>query len=1029
MNLGNVNFGENYSTYDMKLTLLTISDEWLADISKNFIDSMELKLTETSSITLTIPRYVVRNKKKVEYDSYDLFSDNRIISLNESHKFIIRNIDISEGLSGHYKKFTAYSLESTLQRIPAIIEDATRQLRKDDVNRGDGYLDLFKEQCYGWDWTCSESAYIEHINGGTSNKYRWISVGDSNFLEATRQTVADAFNVVPIFDSYNKILHIVTEEELDNHSGLFLDFGNYLKSTSKNTSRDKSCTQLKVVSDKTSISSVNLNGSEIIEYYSDEIRSKMSIELRNALSEYDAIANEQNLIFITKKSELTEIERDISNKEIELIDLEEEYKVLDIKRKQYIIDNNSAGLSSNYSLITASSQRVENKKSEIEVLKTAKTNIENIMQQIAVKLNKKTCTNNSGQLIFNKQTLSQLFLFTQSDTYQNDTAYTPYALLNDATTELKKRQEGITEFTIDELTNNFVFGVKRKDGRKWNEVMELGSLITVTTKENGEKDLRLVGYTVTPPSNEKGTAPQLTLILSDRTFIWSDVRFNTSSKKSQNASNGIFNGKTKWDDYKEGVDTANSIRMNGLQLATARVTGRTNNNAVTLDGYGMMFENTDTKVDQLYIGSNLLCFSDDGWKTSKTALDKYGLIASTLAGELLIGERLVIENENGFFRINKDGAFFKGNTFLIEGSDGKTLDINSKFQITNNSISAGVTDAINHTNAQVVILNKSITAGVTDSKNHTNSQFKILSDSISTKVTAGDVKSFVEQTPSSLNIGFNKISNRFQFSNSGLKLLNDQGIVSMEADANGDFSYTGRLQPRDNIIKLFGENCRVDGSNNNIRLQWDNENYCYIGTNVFRLFNSNSLRTGVLAPSFYVMDDGNFRILCTGTNLKMLRGSAEIQCRDQNDNNYGRFVGSDFVNGSKREFKENIEDPDDIDFISILMNNHIKKYNLKSDIEVVEKMPTVIMRDGTNSIRVDTKLGLILEDLTVDGGRVLNPMNSEGISQYSMNSVLWLTSQEHQKTLEAQANLIVEQQKQLDSQEARLRVLESLILK
>lgn len=774
MSFNNVSFSSDYGAYDINLSLLTLSDEWLLDIDKNFVDSIDFKLTENNSINLTIPYYTVKNGKTVKYVGYDLFDDNRTIALNESHKFIIRNTEVIEGLTEHYKKITAYSLESTLQRIPSIMEDATMQLMSDDVNITSGFLNKFKEQCYGWDFTCTDSARKENINGVISNKYRWVSCNDSNFLESIRQTITDAFHVVCVFDSYNKILHVLSEDEINNHSGLFLDFGNYLKSTSKTTNREKSCTQLRVTSDKTSISSVNINGSEIIEKYSDEIKSKMSIELKNALVEYDVISLEQNLTFLTKKVELENVEKTISDKNIELIELKEQFKVLDIKQKQYISTLDAINLAINQPLFEQAKLNVSNKELEITNLNDSKKAIESIIQGIAVKLNKETCTNGNGQNIFNHQTLSELFMFTTSDTYQNETALTPYTLLNDAKHELAKRQDGIMEFTISEFTNQFIFGIKRKDGKKWNEIIKLGNYITVNTKELGEKDLRLVGYNVVPPSHEKGTSPKLSIVLSDKTFIWGDVKFNSSYKKAQTSSNAIFNGKTKWNDYKEGVDTANSLRLKGLELSTAQVTGRQNNNAVTLDGYGLMFENTITKLDQLYLGSNLIAFSDDGWKTSKTALDKFGIRASTISGELIIGESLVIQNVNTLFKIDKDGIFAKGDNFIIKDNEGKTLSINSKFQATSDSISNIVKDSKDYTDSEIIIVNGKIDG----------------------KIGSDGVRIFVEQTPTSVTttnktiIGAINELNSNKVSTSNFVANNNFGLAT-----GGNINYSLTLSP------------------------------------------------------------------------------------------------------------------------------------------------------------------------------------------------------------------------------------------
>ncbi|MBU3135071.1 phage tail protein [Clostridium gasigenes] len=370
-----------------------------------------------------------------------------------------------------------------------------------------------------------------------------------------------------------------------------------------------------------------------------------------------------------------------------------------------------------------------------------------------------------------------------------------------------------------------------------------------------------------------------------------------------------------------------------------------------------------------------------------------GVRGAMLYGKTIIGDNLYLENANGYFSIDNKGIRIKGVNFKIEGSDGITEDINSKFQVTNDSITAGVTDSKGYTNTQVAILKDSITSGVTDSKNHTDAQVVILSDSIATKVTAGEVKSFVEQTPTSLNIGFNKISNRFQFSDAGLKLLNDLGQVSMEADANGDFSFSGRLQPKDHIIKLFGDDCRIDGDGGYIRIQCNRNCYTNVTPGGLDLYNYSN------KTSFRYTPEGHFELIGnrdTGI-LKMLQGGGgDIQARNSFDNAYSRLQASAFVVSSKVEFKDNIEVPKDINFIKILMETEIKKYNLKAEVDLINKMPTVILPDGTNPIKADIKLGLIINDLTEPNKALINPTNTEGADLYSMVSILWKINQEQE---------------------------------
>ncbi|MFX7844791.1 hypothetical protein ABTK14_21315, partial [Acinetobacter baumannii] len=72
--------------------------------------------------------------------------------------------------------------------------------------------------------------------------------------------------------------------------------------------------------------------------------------------------------------------------------------------------------------------------------------------------------------------------------------------------------------------------------------------------------------------------------------------------------------------------------------------------------------------------------------------------------------------------------------------------------------------------------------------------------------------------------------------------------------------------------------------------------------------------------------------------LKWLRNIEQIQVRNNADNAYVSIAAGGFVNGSKKKFKENIEDIDDAIINNIVMDNDIKKYNLISEREEIERI-------------------------------------------------------------------------------------------
>ena len=150
--------------------------------------------------------------------------------------------------------------------------------------------------------------------------------------------------------------------------------------------------------------------------------------------------------------------------------------------------------------------------------------------------------------------------------------------------------------------------------------------------------------------------------------------------------------------------------------------------------------------------------------------------------------------------------------------------------------------------------------------------------------------------------------------------------------------------------------------------------------------------------------------------LKWLRNSEEIQVRNNADNAYSKITASAFVNGSKKKFKENIEDVNDDVINNIVMDSDIKKYNLISEREEIERIEQEAEEQGIildpDQLRINEKAGLILEDLTDEAKQMLNPERTEGVDLYTMVSLLWRHNQIQQNKidcLEAKLDMLVYQ--------------------
>ncbi|MDU2680478.1 MAG: hypothetical protein E7C50_01200 [Clostridium sp.] len=241
--------------------------------------------------------------------------------------------------------------------------------------------------------------------------------------------------------------------------------------------------------------------------------------------------------------------------------------------------------------------------------------------------------------------------------------------------------------------------------------------------------------------------------------------------------------------------------------------------------------------------------------------------------------------------------------------------------------------------------------------------------------------------------------------NGALTVLNNNGQVMLQGDSNGNLSFSGRLQPYDYQIRLFGNDCRIDGSAGAIRMQWNAQNYVSVENGALRMYNSNSAG-GTRYISFATDTEGHANIWGTQTRMKLLGNSSArpvIQSRNISDNAYGDFHGADFLNRSTIKDKTNVEIIEDLDFSKILLENNIFKYNLKTDVENLLKKFGLYEECNLDEVvdsSTDIRLGFILEELTEDARLLLCPGNMESISIYSMCSIMWKMCQQYQKRIE-----------------------------
>lgn len=172
--------------------------------------------------------------------------------------------------------------------------------------------------------------------------------------------------------------------------------------------------------------------------------------------------------------------------------------------------------------------------------------------------------------------------------------------------------------------------------------------------------------------------------LSNAEWTWEELHNSTNNAVNSvnsllpSVSQPVTNGT---------IDRVTSYINNTLIAANQEIQA-TSDNEFSFGGYGIRGRKKTTEIpnyngysgEQIWISNNRICFTDNGWDTSKMIFGKvtdgaYGVVADVIVGHLIAGNNLVISNstEDGeaTFYVDADGARLTNSQLLFQktGSD------------------------------------------------------------------------------------------------------------------------------------------------------------------------------------------------------------------------------------------------------------------------------------------------------------------------------------------------------------------------
>lgn len=220
------------------------------------------------------------------------------------------------------------------------------------------------------------------------------------------------------------------------------------------------------------------------------------------------------------------------------------------------------------------------------------------------------------------------------------------------------------EFSLD--TANFLFA---QEFEPFRENLELGMPLHLRVHDNTVVRPILLEYEL---DFENWNSLQLvfanTFKRTDNVNTLKDMLEKSySSTRSFDASKYIYNKAVSQ------VTAVSKFMSEPLDAAVNSVLAASDQ-SVVINGAGIQVGGVGAHPnDKIRIINNMICMTDDDWQTAKLAIGRFatedgtywGVNADLIAGKLIVGENLMLQNGNTTFMVDETGAYLENSTLIV----------------------------------------------------------------------------------------------------------------------------------------------------------------------------------------------------------------------------------------------------------------------------------------------------------------------------------------------------------------------------
>lgn len=505
---------------EFDLTLCKVNKTPLAEIPVKFIDEITKSLNDMDTISLTIPYNTVDEytKKKIKNPLYDLVKDERLLCLNGSEYYVIKEDKFNK--TQRDKVVKAYSREYKLGKLDIKVEDIGFYLIGKDEELGIYSLNDHMKSETGWSFGyIDDTVRYDIVEGKQQEKMRWQESVNTRWYDFLTKDIAESFDCVVTFDTKDKLVNLYDVDTVGEDIQIYLSMDNYLKEMERVDSSTDLVTRMFIVGrEEMDIIGATQTGYPYLDNFSYFIENEeMSSELIHAITTYESRLVELNIEWerlATEKLNKTVVLKDKQN---ELFTVFEEIRALKSILKTYEAKEDEENKAITIAKITEQTDIQTKLEVEIKKLEEEVAALDSSIEEINILCKRETATDVNGSLIFNEYLLDELKEFIYCETYTNDSFLNVDDLVKAGKRELELKCRPTSTYTLDVV--DFTKRVKDNNFRQhWSGDLSLGNIIMLADDE--EEVLQyFVGYTVKP---NEGSG--LSLTISNKKIVDSNRR-------------------------------------------------------------------------------------------------------------------------------------------------------------------------------------------------------------------------------------------------------------------------------------------------------------------------------------------------------------------------------------------------------------------------------------------------------------------------------------------------------------------------